>query len=66
MELSVTNMILVFGGKYELQVNGFSYAIFQTYHDNSYSQPSFVFLMNKGAVTWNSSNQKIVPDSNCE
>ena len=51
------DMILVFCGKCELKVSGYSDACFQMDRDNISSQSSWVFLLNDGAVTWKSSEQ---------
>ena len=46
---------LVYGGENELRVSGYSDASFQTDSDDCCSQSGWVFLLNGGAVTWNSS-----------
>ena len=59
-------MILVFGGKDELNVSGYSDANFQTDQENSYSQAGWLFLLNGGAMTWKNSKQRTVADFTCE
>jgi hypothetical protein len=54
---------IVFGGEEELIVKGCCDASFQTDADDSKSQSDFVFCLNRGAVSWKSSNQDIVVDS---
>ena len=60
------DLLLVYGGKDELRVTGYTDASFQTDRDNSRSQSGWVFVMNGGAVTWKSSKQDTVADSTCE
>ncbi|GKA91205.1 hypothetical protein Tco_0813075 [Tanacetum coccineum] len=50
----------------ELRVTGYSDASWQTDKDDSRSQFGWVFLLNRGAVTWKSSKQDTVADSTCE
>ncbi|GJU46176.1 putative RNA-directed DNA polymerase [Tanacetum coccineum] len=57
---------LVYGGEKELIVTGYCDAGWQTYKDDSRSQSGWVFLLNRGAVTWRSSKQNTVADSTCE
>ncbi|GJY59585.1 hypothetical protein Tco_0459477 [Tanacetum coccineum] len=47
-------------------VTGYCDAIWQTDKDDCHSQSGWVFLLNRGAVTWKSSKQDIVADSTCE
>jgi hypothetical protein len=56
----------VFGGGEELIVKGYNDASFQTDADDSKSQSSFVFCLNGGAVSWESSKQNTVADSTIE
>jgi hypothetical protein len=56
----------VFGGGEELIVKGYNDASFQTDADDSKSQSSFVFCLNGGAVSWESSKQNTVADSTTE
>lgn len=58
--------LLVYGGENELRVSGYCDASFQTDRDNSRSQTGWVFLINGGSVSWNSSKQDTVADSTCE
>ncbi|KAJ9551376.1 hypothetical protein OSB04_015421 [Centaurea solstitialis] len=60
------DVFLVYGGKDELRVTGYTDASFQTDRDDSRSQSGWVFLLNGGAVTWKSSKQDTVADSTCE
>jgi hypothetical protein len=53
----------VFGGEEELIVKGYNDASFPTDVDDSKSQSSFVFCLNRGAVSWKSSKQYTVADS---
>jgi hypothetical protein len=57
---------LVFGGGEELIVKGYNDASFQTDADDSKSQSSFVFCLNGGVVSWESSKQNTVADSTTE
>jgi hypothetical protein len=50
-------MFLVYGGKKELVVTGYTDASFQTDPDELKSQSGFVFTINGGAVSWKSSKQ---------
>nr|GEV90057.1 hypothetical protein [Tanacetum cinerariifolium] len=54
------------GEEKELKVTGYCDVGWQTDKDDSRSQSGWVFLLNKGAVTWKSSNQDTVLDSTCE
>jgi hypothetical protein len=56
----------VFGGEEELIVKGYNDASFQTDADDSKSQSSFVFCLNGGVVSWESSKQNTVADSTTE
>ncbi|PKI46224.1 hypothetical protein CRG98_033396 [Punica granatum] len=59
-------MFLVYGGKEELIVRGYTDASFQTDKDDSRSQSRYVFSLNEGAVSWKSSKQETVADSTTE
>ena len=59
-------MLLVYGGEEELKVRGCSDASFQTDRDDSKSQSGWVFTLNGGALTWESSKQDTVTISTCE
>jgi hypothetical protein len=50
-------------GEEELIIMGYSDASFQADADDSKSQSSFVFCLNRGAVSWKSSKQDTVTDS---
>jgi hypothetical protein len=54
------DMFLVYGGKEELVVTGYTDASFQTDLDELKSQSGFVFTINGGAVSWKSSKQETV------
>nr|GEU89500.1 retrotransposon protein, putative, Ty1-copia subclass [Tanacetum cinerariifolium] len=56
---------LVYGGEKELRVTGYCDAGWQTDKDDSRSQSGWVFLLNRGVVTWKSSKQDTVADSTC-
>jgi hypothetical protein len=56
-------VFLVFGGEEELLVKGYSDATFQTDAGDSKSQFSFVFCLNRGAVSWKSSKKDTIVDS---
>jgi hypothetical protein len=60
------DQLLVYGGDTELKVSGYVDASFQTDKDDRTSQTGWVFLINGGAVSWNSSKQDTVADSTCE
>ncbi|GJV20555.1 putative RNA-directed DNA polymerase [Tanacetum coccineum] len=64
--LSMVNRFLVYGGKEELRVTGYCDASWQIDKDNSRSQSGWVFLLNGGAVTRQSSKQDTVADSTCK
>ncbi|GKD02797.1 retrotransposon protein, putative, ty1-copia subclass, partial [Tanacetum coccineum] len=57
---------LVYGGEEELSVTGYYDASWQTDKDDNRSQSGWVFLLNGGAVTRESSKQDIVAYSTCE
>lgn len=57
---------LVYGGQQELSVTGYTDASFQTDHDDYKSQSGYVFVLNGGAVSWNSSKQATLADSSTE
>jgi hypothetical protein len=59
-------MFLVYGGKEELVVTGYTDASFQTDPDELKSQSCFVFTINGGVVSWKSSKQETVTDSTTE
>ncbi|GJT71733.1 putative RNA-directed DNA polymerase [Tanacetum coccineum] len=52
--------------KKELRLTGYCDAGWQTDKDDSRSQFGWIFLLNRGAVTWKSSKQDTVADSTCE
>ncbi|XP_057793186.1 secreted RxLR effector protein 161-like [Salvia miltiorrhiza] len=56
----------VYGGQPELSVTGYIDASFQTDHDDYKSQSGYVFILNGGAVSWNSSKQSTTADSTTE
>ncbi|KAK8600824.1 hypothetical protein V6N12_050672 [Hibiscus sabdariffa] len=60
------DVFLVYGGKEELRIKGYTDASFQTDKDDSRSQSGFVFCLNGGAVSWKSSKQDTVADSTTE
>jgi hypothetical protein len=57
---------LVFGDEQELVVKGYNDSSFHTDAGDSKSQSSFMFYLNRGAVSWKSSKQDIVADSMVE
>ncbi|GJY92262.1 hypothetical protein Tco_0648777 [Tanacetum coccineum] len=57
---------LVYGREKELRVTGYCDTSWQTDKDDSHLQFGWVFLLNRGAVTWKSSKQDTVVDSTCE
>ena len=57
------DMFLVYGGKEELVVTSYIDASFQTDPDELKSQSGFVFTINGGVVSWNSSKQETVANS---
>ena len=57
-------MFLVYGGlEDDLVVNGYTDASFQSDKDDFRSQSGYVFCLNGGAVSWESSKQSTVADS---
>ncbi|KAK8690814.1 hypothetical protein V6N13_074340 [Hibiscus sabdariffa] len=60
------DVFLVYGGKEELRIKGYTDASFQTDKDDSRSQSGFVFCLNGGTVSWKSSKQDTVADSTTE
>jgi hypothetical protein len=60
------DMFLVYGGKEELIVTGYTDASFQTNLDELKSQSGFVFTINGSDVSWKSSKQETVTDSTTE
>ncbi|GJW32258.1 retrotransposon protein, putative, ty1-copia subclass [Tanacetum coccineum] len=63
---NTTDIFLVYGGEEELRVTGYCDASWQTDKDDSRLQSGWIFLLNRGAVTWKSSKQDTVADSTCE
>ena len=59
-------MFLIYGGDKELVVNGYVDASFDTDPDDSKTQTGYVFILNGGAFSWNSSKQSVVAGSTCE
>ena len=59
-------MILVFDGKDEVKLSGYSDANFKADRDNSYFQVGQVILLNNETVTLKSSKQQTVVDSTYE
>ncbi|PKI58419.1 hypothetical protein CRG98_021177 [Punica granatum] len=59
-------MFLVYGGKEELVVRGYTDASFQSDKDDSRSQSRYVFCINGGAVSWKSSKQETIAYSTTE
>ncbi|VFQ84389.1 unnamed protein product [Cuscuta campestris] len=57
---------LVYGGKEELSIVGYTDASFQTHRDDFKSQAGYVFCLNGGAVTWKSYKQDTTADSTTE
>ena len=51
---------------YELVVNGYTYASFQSDKDDFRLQLGYVFCLNEGVVSWRSSKQDTVADSTIE
>ncbi|KAK8697827.1 hypothetical protein V6N13_113962 [Hibiscus sabdariffa] len=60
------DVFLVYGGKEELDIKGYTDASFQTDKDDSRSQSGFVLYLNGAVVSWKSSKQDIVDDSTTE
>ena len=54
---------LVYGGKRELVVEGYTDASFATDYDDKRSQSGYVFILNGGAVSWRSFKQSTTADS---
>ena len=59
-------MFLVYDGKDELIIKGYSDASFQSDRDDCSSQSGFVFTLNGGAVTWRGSKQSTIANSKTE
>ena len=59
-------MFLVYGGDEELVVKGYVDASFDTDPDDSKSQTGYVYILNRGAVSWCSCKQSVVAGSTCE
>ena len=59
-------MFLVFGGDFELNIEGYSDANFMIDPDDRRSTSGYVYLCNHGAIRWNSSKQPIIVDSTME
>ncbi|VFQ80987.1 unnamed protein product [Cuscuta campestris] len=57
---------LVYGGKEELSIVGYTDASFQTDRDDFKSQAGYVFCLNGGVVTWKSYKQDTTFDSTTE
>jgi hypothetical protein len=61
------DMVLVYGGnEEELSIKGYVDASFDTDPDDSKSQTRYVFLLNGGAVSWESCKQDLVAQSTME
>ncbi|GJS78240.1 retrotransposon protein, putative, ty1-copia subclass [Tanacetum coccineum] len=60
------SMFLVYGGEEKLRVTSCCDASWQTDKDDSRSLSGWVFLLNRGAVTWKSSKKDTVADSTYE
>ena len=59
------DMFLIYGDS-ELKVSGYTDASFQTDKDDYKSQSGFIFLLNRGAISWKSSKQSTIIDSTIE
>ena len=59
-------MFLIYVGGEELVVKGYVDAIFDTDLDDSKSQTGYVYMLNRGAVSWCSCKQSVVVGSTCE
>ncbi|KAK8715432.1 hypothetical protein V6N13_042766 [Hibiscus sabdariffa] len=57
------DVFLVYGGKEELGIKGYTNESFNTDKDDSQSQSDFIFCLNGGTVSRKSSKQDIVADS---
>jgi hypothetical protein len=55
-------MFMIYGGKEEDVVNGYTDASFQNDRDDSQSQSGFVFCLYGGVISWKSSKQEMVAD----
>jgi hypothetical protein len=61
------DMVLVYGGnEEELSIKGYVDASFDTDPDDSKSQTGYVFMLNGGAVSWESCKQDLVAQSTME
>ena len=60
-----TDLFLVYGGE-ELKLQGYTDSSFQSNPDDSRSTSRFLFTLNGGAVSWNSSKQPTTSDSTTE
>ena len=60
------DMFLVYGGDEELVVKGYVDTSFDTDLDDSKSQTGYVYMLNRGAVSWCSCKQSVVAGSTCE
>ncbi|KAK8590016.1 hypothetical protein V6N12_024402 [Hibiscus sabdariffa] len=56
------DVFLVYEGKEQLSIKGYTDASFQTDKDDSRSQSGFVFCLNGGVVSWKSSKQDTVAE----
>ena len=59
-------LFLIFGGDFELQVEGYTDLDFMSNPDDKRSTSGYVFVCNDGAVSWKSSKQSIIVDSTIE
>jgi hypothetical protein len=60
-------MVLVYGGnEEELSIKGYVDDSFDTDPDDSKSQTGYVFMLNGGAVSWQSCKQDLVAQSTME
>jgi hypothetical protein len=60
------DMFLVYGGKEELVVTGYTDASFQTDPDELKSQSGFVFTINGSTISWKNSKQETMTNSTTE
>jgi hypothetical protein len=61
------DMVLVYGGnEEELNIKGYVDASFDTDPDDSKSQTGYVFMLNGGALSWESCKQDLVAQSTME